>query len=241
MIGLWHPTVNRISAALDQAEHALRLSGVSRSFVPGRPLLKDIDLVAAAGERIALQGESGVGKSTLLNLIAGLDVPDAGAIEVGGRRIDRLSERERSLFRRASLGFVFQAFHLLPHLSALQNVMVPLLLAGKGERVAREAAAAMLDELGLAERATGLPGVLSGGEQQRVALARALVHRPRLVLADEPTGNLDPVTAHQALQLLFAQCARHGITLLMATHSAEAAAAADRRMVLTQDGLAPAR
>ena len=236
--------MNQTSAESDQAERpgvALRLTGVSRSFAPGNVLLKDIALVVATGERVALQGESGVGKSTLLNLIAGLEVPDAGSIEVDGRRIDRLSERGRSLFRRESLGFVFQAFHLLPHLSALQNVMVPLLLAGKGERLAREASVEMLDELGLAARADGLPGTLSGGEQQRVALARALNHRPRLVLADEPTGNLDPVTAHQALELLFAQCARHGITLLMATHSGEAAAAADRCLRLTQDGLAPAR
>ncbi len=236
--------MNQTSAASDQAEHpavALRLAGVSRSFAPGTVLLKDIALIVATGERIALQGESGVGKSTLLNLIAGLEVPDAGSIEVGGRRIDRLSERERSLFRRATLGFVFQAFHLLPHLSALQNVMVPLLLAGEGERVAREAGATMLDELGLAARADALPGTLSGGEQQRVAQARALIPRPRQELADEPTGNLDPVTAHQALELLFAQCARHGITLLMATHSVEAAAAADRCLRLTQDGIAPAR
>ena len=235
--------MNQTRAAPDQAERpaeALRLAGVSRSFAPGHLLLKGVDLVVATGERIALQGESGVGKSTLLNLIAGLELPDAGSIEVGGRRIDRMSERERSMFRRESLGFVFQAFHLLPHLSALQNVMVPLLLAGKGERLAREESVEMLDGLGLAARADGLPGTLSGGEQQRVALARALIHRPRLVLADEPTGNLDPVTAHQALELLFARCARHGITLVMATHSVEAAAAADRCLRLTQDGLAPA-
>ncbi len=192
------------------------------------------------GERVALQGESGVGKSTLLNLIAGLDMPDTGSIEVGGCRIDKLSAADRTLFRRSALGFVFQAFHLLPHLSAIQNVMLPLMLAGIGEQSSRKQALTMLDELGIAARANAKPGELSGGEQQRVALARALVHRPKLVLADEPTGNLDPATAKLALDLLLAQCARHGITLLMVTHSPETAALADRRLLLTQAGLAPA-
>ena len=192
------------------------------------------------GERVALQGESGVGKSTLLNLIAGLDVPDTGTIEVAGHCIDKLSTAERTLFRRTALGFVFQAFHLLPHLSAIQNVMLPLMLAGTGEESSRKQALTMLDELGIAARANAKPGELSGGEQQRVALARALVHRPKLVLADEPTGNLDPATAKLALDLLLAQCARHGITLLMVTHSPETAALADRRLLLTQAGLAPA-
>ena len=192
------------------------------------------------GERVALQGESGVGKSTLLNLIAGLDVPDTGSIEVAGRRIDKLSTAERTLFRRTALGFVFQAFHLLPHLSAIQNAMLPLMLAGTGEQSSRKRALTILDELGIAARADAKPGELSGGEQQRVALARALVHRPKLVLADEPTGNLDPATAKLALDLLLAQCAHHGITLLMVTHSPETAALADRRLLLTQAGLAPA-
>ena len=190
------------------------------------------------GERVALQGESGVGKSTLLNLIAGLDVPDAGTIEVAGRRIDNLTAAERTLFRRTALGFVFQAFHLLPHLSALQNAMLPLMLADIGEASSRKQALTILDELGVGARAQAKPGDLSGGEQQRVALARALVHHPKLVLADEPTGNLDPATAKLALDLLLAQCARHGITLLMVTHSPETAALADRRLRLTQSGLA---
>jgi len=192
------------------------------------------------GERVALQGESGVGKSTLLNLIAGLDVPDTGTIEVAGHRIDKLSTAERTLFRRSALGFVFQAFHLLPHLSAIQNAMLPLMLAGTGEQSSRKQALTILDELGIGARADAKPGELSGGEQQRVALARALVHRPKLVLADEPTGNLDPATAKLALDLLLAQCARHDITLLMVTHSPETAALADRRLLLTQAGLAPA-
>lgn len=216
---------------------AVRLAGVTRAYQPGRPLLQDLDLILIEGERVALQGESGVGKSTLLNLIAGLDVPDAGIIEVAGQRIDKLGAAERTLFRRTALGFVFQAFHLLPHLSALQNAMLPLMLAGVGEASSRKQALTMLDELGVVARAYAKPGELSGGEQQRVALARALVHHPKLVLADEPTGNLDPATAKLALDLLLAQCARHGITLLMVTHSPETAALADRRLLLTQSGL----
>ena len=216
---------------------AVRLTGVTRSYQADRPILKGIDLAIAAGERVALQGESGVGKSTLLNLIAGLDVPDAGSIEVAGSRVDRLSAPERARFRRENLGFVFQAFHLLPHLSALQNTMVPLMLLGTGEKKSRKQALILLGELGIAGRADSAPGELSGGEQQRVALARALVHHPALVLADEPTGNLDPVTARAALDLLMAQCADHGATLLMVTHSPDTAALADRRLRLTQSGL----
>lgn len=216
---------------------AVRLVGVARFHDKTRALFKNLNLVLQPGERVALQGESGVGKSTLLNLIAGLDVPDAGTIEVAGRRIDNLTAAERTLFRRSALGFVFQAFHLLPHLSALQNAMLPLMLANVGETSSRKQALTILDELGVVARADAKPGELSGGEQQRVALARALVHRPKLVLADEPTGNLDPATAKLALDLLLAQCARHGITLLMVTHSPETAALADRRLLLTQHGL----
>ncbi len=222
------------------ATPAVRLAGVTRFYTAHRPILKDLNLTLKRGERVALQGESGVGKSTLLNLIAGLDVPDAGTIEVAGTRIDNLDAAARVRFRRTALGFVFQAFHLLPHLSALQNAMVPLMLAGTGEPSSRKQALTLLDELGIADRALAQPGELSGGEQQRVALARALVHRPVLVLADEPTGNLDPATAHLALDMLFAQCERHGTTLLMVTHSPETAAMADHRLVLTQRGLAAA-
>ncbi|MBL8383236.1 MAG: ABC transporter ATP-binding protein [Burkholderiales bacterium] len=216
----------------------VRLEGVTRAFAPGQPLFRAVDLTIRAGERVALCGESGVGKSTLLNLIAGLDVPDAGTVEVAGIRLDALDTEARTRFRRDTLGFVFQAFHLLPHLSARRNVMVPLMLAGRGVAVAGAAADAVLADLGLAARAGALPGELSGGEQQRVALARALVHKPALVLADEPTGNLDPATARGALDRIFAQCARSGATLLMVTHSPEIAAHADRRLVLGPQGIA---
>ena len=226
--------------APDSAYVAVRLTGVTRSYSAERPILKALNLVLMRGERVALQGESGVGKSTLLNLIAGLDVPDAGSIEVAGTRIDTLSPAARVRFRRQALGFVFQAFHLLPHLDALQNTMLPLMLAGTGEAIARKQALTILEHLGIAARAGAHPGELSGGEQQRVALARALVHRPALVLADEPTGNLDPTTARLALDLLLAECARHGTTLLMVTHSPETAALADRRLLLTQHGLSAA-
>ncbi|MBL8379447.1 MAG: ABC transporter ATP-binding protein [Burkholderiales bacterium] len=214
------------------------LAGVTRTFMPGRPLFTDLNLCIRAGERVALRGESGVGKSTLLNLIAGLDVPDSGTVSVGGRRIDTLSADERARFRRDSLGFVFQAFHLLPHLSAVQNAMLPLLLKGQGEARAQAAAGDLLTQLGLAARMYAYPGELSGGEQQRVALARALVHGPQLVLADEPTGNLDPATARTALAALIDTCTSRGAALLMVTHSAEAAAVADRRLVLSAQGLA---
>ena len=231
------PALSPVTTQRATTAIAVRLTGVTRSYQADRPILKDIDLAIAAGERVAVQGESGVGKSTLLNLIAGLDDPDAGSIEVAGHRIDRLSAPERARFRRVNLGFVFQAFHLLPHLSALQNTMVPLMLLGAGENESRKQALTLLDELGIVARADAAPGELSGGEQQRVALARALIHGPALVLADEPTGNLDPATARLALDLLLAQCARHGTTLLMVTHSPDTAALADRRLRLSQEGL----
>jgi putative ABC transport system ATP-binding protein len=219
------------------SEFIVRLAGVSRGFAPSKPLFTGLDLILRAGERVALLGESGVGKSTLLNLIAGLDVPDAGTVEVAGRRIDTLGDDERARFRREALGFAFQAFHLLPHLSAQQNAMLPMLIRGEPEATAGARARALLEQLGLGARANARPGELSGGEQQRVALARALVHGPALVLADEPTGNLDPATARVALAALIDACAARGAALLMVTHSAEAAQAADRRLRLTARGL----
>jgi putative ABC transport system ATP-binding protein len=186
-----------------------------------------------AGEFVAIMGESGVGKSTLLNLIAGLDRPDAGQVIVDGTPMSQLSDDAATLLRRTRMGFIFQAFHVLPHLSLLQNVALPLLLNG----LAPDRAEAMLAAVGLAGRGADFPQQLSGGELQRVAIARALVHRPALLLADEPTGNLDPDTAAGILDLLRAEIRESGAGAIMVTHSRAAADMADQVLVLTRSGL----
>lgn len=221
----------------DQA--LLVIEHLGRRFSPQRWLFRDLDFTLNAGEQLALRGESGVGKSTLLHLMAGLDAPDSGRVLWEGRDIAAMSDEERLVLRRQMLGFVFQAFHLMPHLSAAQNVALPCLLADMQVADAMQRASNLLVQLGMGARAHALPGDLSGGEQQRVALARALVHGPKLVLADEPTGNLDPQTASQALQLLRDHCRQSGAALLMVTHSMEAAAQLDRCMELTSSGLVP--
>ena len=218
----------------------LELKQVSRRFDPRRWVLRGISLQVDRGERVVLVGESGVGKSTLLNLCAGLDLPDEGEIIVDGQSLRGLDDNALAAMRRSSLGFVFQAFHLIPHLRLWQNVAIPLLLTGADESAARPAATAMLAEVGLGERAASLPGELSGGEQQRVALARALVHRPALILADEPTGNLDPQTAAAATDLLAEEVKTRGAALLMVTHSVQAERIADRVLRLTPDGIVAA-
>lgn len=197
-----------------------------------RAVLDGTALEVAAGEVVAIVGESGTGKSTLLNLIAGLDLPDAGAVRVGGTDLAALSDDARTELRRVRLGFVFQSFLVLPHLSVLQNVELPLVLAGMApaERAAR--AQELLDAVGLGARTASMPRELSGGELQRVAVARALVHRPVLVLADEPTGNLDPDTAGLVLDTLLAELRSRGAAGVIVTHSAAAAARADRRLLL---------
>jgi len=205
-----------------------------------RIVLRDVSLEIPRGGLVALLGESGAGKSTLLNLIAGLEPSDSGEITVGGVPVHALDEAAAARFRSRTLGFVFQAFHLIPHLAAAQNVAVPLLLTGVPQREALARAADMLARVGLGDRAASLPRELSGGEQQRVALARALVHAPALLLADEPTGNLDPATAAQALSLIAERVRGAGAAMLMVTHSEQAAAIADRRVRLGPDGLRPA-
>jgi putative ABC transport system ATP-binding protein len=214
----------------------LRLAGVSKRFA-GRTVLNDVSLEVAAGEYIAILGESGIGKSTLLNVIAGLEPVDAGRIEFDGVELGTLDDDALSRLRREQFGFVFQAFHILPHLSVARNVSLPLLLRGVAqeeiERRAREALAAV----GLAGREASAPRELSGGELQRVAIARALVGDPRLVLADEPTGNLDPENARQVIGLLRAQVKEHGAAGILVTHSEAAAALCDRRYRLRQEGL----
>jgi len=217
---------------------AVELIGVRKTFA-GRAVLDDVDLNVRRGERVALLGESGSGKSTLLHLIAGLEPVDAGMVRVAGTEVSALDADAAASFRRSAIGFVFQAAHLLPHLDAARNVAVPLLLNGVAAPAALERATAMLARVGLAGRASAWPRELSGGEQQRVALARALVHAPALVLADEPTGNLDPSTAAQALALIAGALESSGAALVLVTHSAQAAAIAHRRLRLDARGLRP--
>ncbi|UAK26662.1 ABC transporter ATP-binding protein [Sphingomonas nostoxanthinifaciens] len=193
-----------------------------------------------AGELVAIMGESGVGKSTFLNLIAGLDTPDAGSVVLDGTDLATLDEDGRAALRRARIGFVFQAFHILPHLTLGQNVGLPLALLRAAPADVRSRAKELLTAVGLSGRDADYPSQLSGGELQRVAIARALAHRPALILADEPTGNLDPETAARVLALLVAQLREAGASALLVTHSDVAAASADRVMRLTSAGLVPA-
>jgi len=216
---------------------AIDVDGVTKSYTPGvgAPVLRGMTLRVARGECVALMGASGSGKTTLLNLIGGLDVPDAGRVLVDGADLSRLSDAERSAFRLRRIGFVFQFFNLLPHLTALENIALPLLLLGRGEAEARAAATALGGEVGLDGKLDRPPNRLSGGEMQRVALARALAHGPAVLLADEPTGNLDSITGKTVLALLREEARRHDATVLIATHDADAAAIADR-VVHIRDG-----
>jgi putative ABC transport system ATP-binding protein len=215
----------------------LNVDDVSKSFAAGKPLFTGLSLRAAPGDYIAIMGESGSGKSTLLNLIAGLDTADAGRILIDGQDIAQLDDSARTRLRRARMGFVFQAFHLLPHLSIERNVALPLALNGQHGAEANARVAELLEAVGLLSRRSELPTRLSGGEMQRVAVARALVHRPRLVLADEPTGNLDADSAAEILELLRDQLKRDGAAGILVTHSTVAAATADRTYRMTARGL----
>ena len=214
----------------------LEIEGLSRQFA-GRSVLRDVSLRLQAGDYVAIVGESGVGKSTLLNLVAGLDRPDSGRLVLDGVDYAQLGEDALTRLRRDKLGFVFQAFHVLPHLTVRQNVALPLWLQGLHGSVADDPAQQLLEAVGLGERAASWPRELSGGEMQRVAIARALVHRPRLVLADEPTGNLDPGNGKKVLDLLGERIRQAGAIGILVTHSLEAAATADRVLHLTADGL----
>ncbi len=211
---------------------ALDCRGLRKSYGT-RTVLHNLDLQLQAGEYVAIMGESGVGKSTFLNLVAGLDHADQGELLIDGVAAHTLSDDAATLLRRQKLGFIFQAFHLLPHLTLLQNVSLPLML----NQLPTQRAIDMLHAVGLAGREHDFPRQLSGGEMQRVAIARALAHRPRLLLADEPTGNLDPDTAADILHLLKNEIRSSGAAAIIVTHSPLAAASADRVLVLTRDGL----
>jgi len=216
----------------------LSVRGVRKSFGE-RVVLSAVTLEVAAGEYVAIVGESGIGKSTLLNIVAGLESPDAGEVHFEEKEINALSDDARTLLRRDTFGFVFQAFHVLAHLTVLQNVGLPLLLRGQEKAAIERKATQLIAAVGLAGRENSMPRELSGGELQRVAIARALVGEPRLVLADEPTGNLDPENARQVLALLRDQVKAHGAAGILVTHSEAAAATCDRRYRLTGAGLAP--
>jgi putative ABC transport system ATP-binding protein len=215
----------------------LEARGLTKTYHSGGAqvrALDGVDLVVGRGEFVAIMGPSGCGKSTLLNLLAGFDRPSAGEVWLGGQRIDGLSEARLARLRRRRIGFVFQFFNLLPALSVAENVELPLLLAGQRRHAARRAAGALLEELGVAERQNAAPALLSGGQQQRVALARAMANSPDIVLADEPTGNLDTAATRGVLDLL-GEARRRGQTVLLVTHDARVAAAADR-VVRLRDG-----
>jgi lipoprotein-releasing system ATP-binding protein len=213
----------------------LILRGVQRTYRTGAgalPVLRGVDLTLAGGEIVALVAPSGAGKSTLLHLAGLLEKPDGGAVIVDGRDAGALSDAERTAIRRDTIGFVYQFHHLLGEFSALENVMLPQMIAGVPKRAAAERARALLGTFGLAARVAHLPGKLSGGEQQRVAIARALANRPRVLLADEPTGNLDVGTAAVVFEQLLAMVRDHGVAALIATHNPELAARMDRRVTL---------
>jgi putative ABC transport system ATP-binding protein len=218
----------------------LRLEHLSKSFQEGvhtRIVLRDASAAFQLGESVAIVGESGSGKSTLLNLISGIDHADSGDIWFDGENLTTLDERRRTLFRRRNIGFVFQFFNLLPTLTVQENVLLPLELNGVNGTRAVHRTQSLLDAVGLGDRGGSFPDRLSGGEQQRVAIARALIHDPRLVLADEPTGNLDEETGREVLSLLDRLTRQVGKNLILVTHSADAAACTDRVLYLSEGKL----
>jgi lipoprotein-releasing system ATP-binding protein len=218
---------------------SVRLEGLSKSFDKGGRtihVLRDIDLLLTAGDRISIMGRSGAGKSTLLHLLGGLDHPTSGSLTIGGQVLSSMDDRAKSSLRANHVGFVFQFHHLLPEFTALENVMMPAVIAGTSFEVAHARAMEVLGEVGLTERLDHRPGELSGGEQQRVAIARALIHEPDLVLADEPTGNLDQATGAAVYETLLDAVDQRGAILVLVTHDAELADQLPRRLTIA-DGL----
>ena len=223
---------------MSDAPFSVQLVGLDKSFVKGGrtiDVLKDIDLELFAGDQISIMGRSGAGKSTLLHVLGGLDRPTSGTVHVGDQDLSTMDDRDASGMRSHQVGFVFQFHHLLPEFSALENVMMPMVIAGTAFDEARRAARGALEEVGLTERLDHRPGELSGGEQQRVAIARALAHRPLLVLADEPTGNLDRRTGTAVYELLIEAVQQRGAILVLVTHDPTLADRMPRRMLL-RDG-----
>ncbi len=216
------------------------LTGITKGYREGerdRVVFRDASLSVGRGEWVFLLGRSGSGKSTLLNLISGIDLPEQGTVTVDGMPLNRLSERDRTLFRRNRIGFVFQFYNLIPTLTVEENILLPLELAGDLTTKSRAYARELLEQVGLADRCGSYPDRLSGGEQQRVAVARALVHRPSLVLADEPTGNLDSETGCQVLDLFERLVRQTGTTMVIVTHSGEVTQLADRIMIIREGRL----
>ncbi len=228
----------------DSGNVEIQLTGLRRVYREGRRehvVLDDVSAEFVSGESVAVRGRSGSGKSTLLNLIGGIDAPDAGQVRVAGVELTGLSERDRTLFRRERVGFVYQAFNLVPTLNVADNIRLVLELNGMRGRDASDRIGELLSAVGLADRRASYPDVLSGGEQQRVAIARALCHRPSVLLADEPTGNLDDATAETVMTLLHELVREQGGTMLIATHSARVAVSCDRTVELHNGKLTAGR
>lgn len=220
----------------------LRLENVSRRYKEGEgqlEIFRDLNMTLRAGEVVALVGQSGAGKSSLLHMAGLLEAPSAGEIYIGGQAVSRLAEQERTRIRRDMIGFVYQAHHLLPEFDALENVVLPQMIAGRSRAEAKEEGRRLLTTLGLGARLTHRPAQLSGGEQQRVAIARALANKPKILLADEPTGNLDPKTAGGVFESLIAITRAQGVGALIATHNFALAARMDRALLLDQGRLIP--